>query len=212
MKQVCIIILAMALFQGMKAQGVKEWLSQKQTQTQYLIQQIAALQVYIGYLQKGYKIVQGGLNTIGNIKKGHFNLDKAFFDGLKSINPKVKSYARVADIITLNIQVIQRAGKALKEAHSSDRFTGNELDYVSKVFTGITDGCSELIEALTQLLTLGDLQLSDDERIKRIDGVYAEMKDRYGFINGFCNDLTRMRLQRSQELRDAGTMQKLSGL
>lgn len=187
----------MMLFQGTHAQGVKEWLSQKQTQTEYLIQQIAALQVYIGYLQKGYKIVQGGLNMIGDIKKGHFNLDKAFFDGLTSVNPKVKSYARVADIIRLNIQVVQRSGKALEEARSSYRFSGKELDYVSKVFAGVTDGCEELIEELTQLLTPGELQLSDDERIRRIDGVYGEMKDRYGFINSFCNDLSRMSIQRS---------------
>jgi len=205
-----VLIIALAL-PASHAQGLKEWFNQKQTQTEYLLQQIAALQVYIGYLEKGYKIVQGGLNTIGDIKNGHFNLDKAFFDGLKTINPKVKNYARVADIITLNIQVIQLSGKALKEARTSNRFNGKELGYVDKVFTGVTDGCGELIEELTGLLSPGNLQLSDDERIKRIDGVYAEMEDRYGFVNSFCADLSRMRLQRSQELRDASTLQKIVG-
>lgn len=206
-----IVVAVMLALPAVRAQGIKEWFSQKKTQTEYLVKQIAALQVYIGYLEKGYQIVEGGLHTIGDIKTGHFNLDKNFFDGLKAINPQVRNYARVTDIISLNIQIVQLFGRALKDARSSDRFNSGELDYAGKVFTNVTDDCGELIDELTQLLTPGDLQLSDDERIKRIDGVYAEMKDRYGFMNSFCGDLTRLRLQRSQELQDARTLQKIVG-
>ena len=198
-------------FHKAPAQGIKEWFNQKQTQTEYLVQQIAALQVYIGYLEKGYKIVQGGLHTIGDIKSTHLSLDQAFFDGLKAIHPNIKNYGRVADIISLNIQVIKRSAAALKAARTSNRFSDGELGYVDKVFASVTDGCGELIDELTQLLTPGELQLSDDERIGRIDRVYAEMKDRDGFVNSFCADLSRMRVQRSQELKDASTVQKIYG-
>ncbi|MGC4233238.1 MAG: hypothetical protein QM594_09700 [Niabella sp.] len=207
-----LFIITVIFFAGVSmapAQGIKEWFSQKQTQTQYLIQQIAALKIYTGYLQKGYKIIQGGLNTIGDIKDGHFKLDQVFFDELGAINPNVKRYARVADIITLNIQVIQLSGKAMKDAEASDRFNPDELGYARRVFDNVHNDCDELIDELTQILSSGELQLSDDERIKRIDRVYAEMKDRYSFINSFCKDLERLRIGRSQDLKDVNTLQKL---
>jgi hypothetical protein len=210
MKRVSIIIVVfLGLVSSAKAQGIKEWFSQKETQTEYLVQQIAALKIYTGYLQRGYQIAKTGLNTIGNIKDGHFKLDQVFFDGLKTINPNVKRYSRVGDIITLNIEIINLSGKAMKAAQASDRFNKDELDYATKVFNNVKADCNELIDELTQTLSPGELKLSDDERIKRIDKVYSEMKDRHSFINSFCKDLDRLRIQRSQELRDVNTLQKL---
>lgn len=210
-KMILTLLMVTGLAASADAQGIKEWFSQKATQTEYLIQQVAALQVYIGFLERGYEIVQGGLNTIGNITNGHLSLDNVFFDGLKAIPPKVKRYARVADIVALNIQVLQRSGRTLKAARTSGRFSDGELGYVNQVFAGVADGCGALIDELTQLLTAGDLQLSDDARIARIDGLYADMKERYGFVNNFCTDLDRLQVQRSQELRDAGTLQQMYG-
>lgn len=57
-----------------KVQTFHEWFRQKKTQKKYLIQQIAALKVYLGYVQKGYSIAQKGLTTVSNIKKGNFDL------------------------------------------------------------------------------------------------------------------------------------------
>ncbi|HMR81975.1 MAG TPA: hypothetical protein PKE30_02550 [Niabella sp.] len=210
MKRVFIILMVcVATPRAMKAQGIKQWFSQKKTQTQYLVQQIAALKAYTGQLQKGYKIVQGGLNTIGDIKDGHFKLDQVFFDELRTINPRVRHYARVADIITLNIQVIKLSGTSIRAARKSDRFNHNELSYSEKIFRNVMDDCIELIDELTQILSPGELQLSDDERITRIDGVYAEMKERYSFINSYCNDLEKLQVQRSRELKDVNTIQKM---
>lgn len=204
-----IVIILLAIIPMLQAQGVGQWFSQKKTQTQYLAQQIAALKIYTGYLEKGYQIAKTGLNTIGDIKDGHFKLDQVFFDDLEAINPNVRHYSRVADIITLNIQIINRSGEALKEAQTSGKFNDQELGYARKVFNNVKIDCNELIDELTQILSPGELKLSDDERIKRIDGVYAEMKDRYSFINSFCKDLGRLHIQRSQESRDVNTLQKI---
>lgn len=193
------------------SQGLKHWFSQKQTQTEYLIQQIAALKVYTGYLEKGYKIVQGGLKTIGDIKEGHFKLDQAFFDGLKMINPKVRNYSRVSEIVSLNIKVVKLSEKAIKSARSSELFSMDELEYVLGVFNKTVDGCFELSGELIQLLTAGELQLSDDERIKRIDAVYAEMDRRSLFVNQFYGELQLLQLQRNKELLDAKKVKKMYG-
>src|SRR5258705_8026730 len=107
MKKCLLVLVFIGIGILTQAQTWAEWFSQKSTQKKYLIQQIAMLQVYIGYLQKGHNIAKNGLITIGNIKNGHFTLDKDFFASLRNVNPKVKQYVKVADIITLNEKIVQ---------------------------------------------------------------------------------------------------------
>ena len=67
--------------------------SNAQTQKKYMLQHIAALQVYIGYAKKGYNIASKGINTVRNIKNGDFNLHRDFFSSLKNINPAIMNAA-----------------------------------------------------------------------------------------------------------------------
>lgn len=184
---------------------------QAQNQIKLYIQQIAANAVYIEYLQKGYKIVRNGLNTIGNIKDGHFSLDKDFFSQLENINPKVRHYAKVADIIALSIQIIKRYKKALSEVKASDRFSTGELDYISKVFSALIDNCTSLTDELAILLTPSGWKMSDDERIKRIDGIHTTMRDNYAFVNHLSGELQIMSIQKGKELKDATVLHDLYG-
>ena len=61
MKKQFLIILFAVVSTSVKAQTFAEWFQQGATQKKYLLQQIAALQVYIGYVQKGYSIAKKGL-------------------------------------------------------------------------------------------------------------------------------------------------------
>lgn len=207
---VCMAVIFLVA-QESGAQEIKIWFSQKQTQTEYLAQQIAALKIYTGYLEKGYKIVQGGLNTISAVKSGHLRLDQAFFEGLEAVNPKVKNYSLVADIVRLNIQAVKLSKKAIREARGSGRFAGDELNYADKVLGRTLDDCGQLTEELTDILSPAKLQLSDDERIKRIDGIYAGMQEHYRFITAFYGDLQELRQQRDRELKETKALEKMYG-
>jgi hypothetical protein len=104
-------------------------------QKKYMIQQIAALQVYIGYLQKGYSIAKKGLNVIGDLKKGEFNLHSTYFNSLKSVNPKIRNSEKVAGCITLQVQLLQVFNSTYQQLKQSKQFSENELSYMHSVFT-----------------------------------------------------------------------------
>ncbi len=53
-------------------------------QKKSLLQQIAALKVYIDYAQKGYSIAKEGLTLIGNIKNREFDLHSKYISSLKT--------------------------------------------------------------------------------------------------------------------------------
>src|SRR4051794_30947843 len=115
----------------------------KKTQKKYLLEQIAALKVYLGYLQKGYLITRKGLTTIGNIKQGDFNLHDDFFSSLKNVNPAIRKYSKVADIIAFQLEIVDRYKKTYKYVQSSGLYNRNEIDFIRKVF-------SRLITSATQ--------------------------------------------------------------
>ncbi|ULT42931.1 conjugal transfer protein TraI [Niabella defluvii] len=71
MKKILLfLLLVVSAGSNLQAQTFAEWFQQKKTQKKYLLQQIAALQVYIGYAKKGYNIAKDGLNTIGGFTRG----------------------------------------------------------------------------------------------------------------------------------------------
>ncbi len=180
-------------------------------QIKLYLQQIAANKVYIEYLQKGYRIARSGLTTIGNIKNGHYKLDGDFFNSLESVNPNVRNYSKVSEIISLQLSIVKSYKETLRRAKESRVFQNDELGYMGRVFDDLVSGCMDLTDELILIIGSGKLKMSDDERIKRIDQVHSDMKERYVFNNSFSSDISTMTLQRVKELSDAERVGKMYG-
>jgi len=193
-------------------QNTDEWLNQKKTQEKYLKQQIAALQVYIGYAKTGYKIVNKGITTIQNIKKGDFNLHRDIISSFKNVNPRIKGYAKVGDIIAYQFRIIKQTKEMLKGARDAGQFTANELDYCSMVIGNLLNSSLDSIEELVTIITNGELSMKDDERIKRIDALYTDMQDKYSFVSSFSEEMGLLTVQRMRELHDIDISKKINGL
>lgn len=178
-----------------EAQTFAEWFAQKKTQKKYLLEQIAALQVYIGYARDGYKLVDGGLQTIRDITHGEFSLHDAFISGLKKVSPAVRGDVRVAEIIEMQVAVV----KLFEGLRQSPLLSADELGYVALVFGEVVaDGYTDLSELLL-VVTSGKLEMDDAERFSRLDGIYGRMKDRLSFARGFGGQVDRLLLQKRSE-------------
>lgn len=212
MKKLLILFLFGMFATTTQAQTFAEWFRQKKTQKQYLIQQIAALQVYIGYAQKGYSIAKEGLNTIGELKRGEFNLHTDYFNSLKSVNPKIKQYVKVADIIAMQVTIIQGYSKTRRQVRKSGVFNGEELDYIMRVLGRLLDDCENTLNELIAVTTDGNLEMKDDERLERIDILYQDMKDKYTFSQSFNNETMVLAASRIKENNDVQTSRALYGI
>lgn len=213
MKRMSLLLLLFVLVENnLQAQTFAEWFQQKETQKKYLLQQIAALQVYIGYAKKGYKIAKEGLNTISGFTKGEFNLHTDYLNSLKTVNPEIKRYAKVADIIALQIKIIQNYNRTHRRLNSSDVFSDDELAYIDRVFSRLLDDCAKTIDELITITTDGKLEMKDDERMKRIDRLYLAMQDKYTFSQSFSNDAKSLAASRIKEKADIQTSRVLHGV
>ncbi len=197
---------------NLSAQTRDEWFRQKATQKKYLLQQIAALKVYTGYLSKGYTIAKNGLNTIKSIKNGDFHQHSSYFTSLITVSPIIKYYARVADIVAIQISIARQSHNAMKSFKNKHYFTQSEIKYLQAVFSNLLSECAKNLEELFTLITDGSLQMKDDERINAIDRLYFDMQDKQQFVGSFSNNAAGLSLQRSIDVNDIIISKRLKGL
>jgi len=181
-----------------KAQTFSEWFRQKKTRIKYLISQIAALEVYAGYVEKGNSIAQNGLNAIYDFKKGEFDLHNAFFSSEKAINPSVAKYQRIADIISYQQAIV----KNFKQILQTKNMSAAEIDYLQSIYNNMTNECTKLLNELIDVITADDYTMKDGERIKRIDVIYDDMKDKYAFTQSFTSEANLLTNQRASDQND----------
>ena len=210
MKKIAITVLMVVLCASAHSQTLAEWTQQKKTQIEYLLDQIAANKVFIDYVEKGYAIANLGLSTIHSIKSGEFNLHQDFFRSLEIVNPSIKGYVRVADIIGCQVRIVKSISATIKDITASGQFKVNELDRCKAVFENLLDECLENVDELYLVLTSGELQMSEIERIKRIDQIYAEMQNKYSFCKSFGNEYLVLARQRLNEVFEIKVEKKLN--
>ncbi len=211
MRKMLLLLSLFVISVNANAQTWEEWTQQKRTKIKRLMEQIAANQVYIEYAKKGYNIVSGGLHTIRDIKNGDFRLHLGFIDSLKVVNPKIKGWVKVADIITAQLRIIKAGKQALDFIRESTQFTNDELDYCKKVFDNLLEECIKNIDELFIVITNGELSMSDDERIKRIEKLYLDMQEKSSFTASFSNEMSVLAIQRLTEQTEIDYSKKIKG-
>lgn len=203
-----ITILFIVISQCVHAQNWKEWTQQKKTQLKYLAEQIIAFKTYMKYVEKGYSVAKNGLNAIKNIKQGDFSIHESYFNSLKTVNPRIKNYWKVAEIISLQIKILQVCQRQ-KKINKEEPFSSDEIDYCSRVINNLLDGCSSIVDQLSTLVTNGKIEMKDDERIKRINALYASMLDRSAFLQHFNTGTNKLAMQKYLDKNDIETSNAL---
>jgi len=198
------IMLLALLALGINAHGQSK-------QVKVLLQQISALRVYGNYLQKGYGIAKKGLTAISDIKNGELNLHTAFYNALATVNPEVRNYAKVVDIIALSSKVT-REEEAASQWLSQESFTQEESGYISRVFGRLQQDCEAQLELLASVLTDDELEMDDAERIAIIDRIHAEVTGNYTFAKSFSREASMLARAREREAKDIKNARQLNDI
>ncbi|WP_439558295.1 hypothetical protein [Dyadobacter sp.] len=196
----------------LQAQTFKEWFRQKKTQKKYLIEQIAQLKIYLELTEKGYKIAKEGLTMIGDLKRGEFKLHKNYFDSLKVVNPKIASLQKVKWIASFNGEVKNVCSTCLSKSGLTDYLSGDELAYLRAVFDRVSSDCDKIQSMLKEVVSDGNLAMTDDERTKRIEALYQQTLFNLTFSKAFCQESAVLAAARMKEKEDVITGRALRGI
>lgn len=208
---VIMLLLLTALITSAKAQFLGGFFNQGAIQKAYLEQQIAALQVYESYLQKGYAISKDGTSAIGTIKNGDLSMHTNHFDSLKIVSSSVRNYSRVKGIIALQQQIVTSHSTIYPQLMKSGQFSAAELTGLNTTHQAILQESQSDLEELQLVITNGKLSLSDNERISRIDKIYKSMQLLYGKEQAMNNQWLALAAQRSRQSKDNKMLKSLYG-
>ena len=201
------LLTAVASGMAVQADGqtFAEWFKQKSTQKKYLLQQIAALQVYSDYLQKGYQVARQGLGSIS----GHLSLENGihagYYQKLETAGPLVRQKPQLSEILSWQKDILNRF-------NSIANITGlgeNEKIYLNAVRDAVLKDGDNRISQLQEVLTNGQLEMSDSERLGLIATTHQAMQENFRFASVFTEQVRLYALQRGREHQDAATIKKL---
>lgn len=178
-----------------QAQTFAEWFSQKKTQKKYLLQQIAALQIYSDYLKTGYGIAKGGLGSIGDKVGSEFKLHTSYYNHLKTVNTSVKNNPQVNDILRWQHDILLRLN------------TIEKTTYTKKVCEALLTDCDAQLTDLQTVLSDHKVEMSDEERLRQIARMHVNMQTNYRFATKFCNEIKLINNQQDQ--MDLNTLKRL---
>lgn len=196
-KKLILLVLAFAFVQNSgKAQSFEA--------QQLLLnwEKLTQLKNILSDMKKGYEIISQGYNSVKNIANGNFNLHQAFIDGLLLVNPEIKKYKRVADIISYQKDIVSEYKAAYNRFKNFDTFSERELNYLGKVYKQLTDQSIDNLDELATILTSSKLRMSDDERLQAIDRIFADTEDKLQFLRNFNKQTMILNLQRLKEKAD----------
>ena len=210
--KILLMLCSILCMSSAKSQTWDEWFRQKKTKLKYIAQQIAAFEVYAGYLKKGYEIVDKGWNTVNDIKHGDFDLHNNYFTSLKLVNSSIGDYDKVDGITNLQLQILQVDDETRKFIESNDNIQADEKDYINKVLSNLLNKCADDLNELKTLTTSDSLSMKDDERLARIDNLYIDMQDKYSFAKYFQSAVQTLALSRAKGSNDISTSKLLYGI
>ncbi len=173
------------------------------------IEKLTQFKAILSDMKTGYQIYQQGYGAISGISKGNFDLHNVFLSGLMAVSPTVRNYARVADIISQQARLVSEYKRNYAHFRQSGSFSIDELAYMSNAYSKLINQSLNDLDELATILTAGKLRMSDAERLKSIDRLYASSSDQLNFLRKFNRQGIVLSLQRTKDVNDIQTLKNL---
>lgn len=195
-----------------KAQVLGGFFSQQAKREKLLTEQITALNIQHSLLARGYDIKEEGFKAAHTWKDQSFGLHTAYFESLRQVNPAVSKSRKVREIYDLQQQMTNTFKREQSWQRKEQQLSREETIYFSRVQSNLLKESQQDLRDLTDLLTQGKLQLTDEQRLARLDQLYNSMKDKYAFAGYFTEKCRKLAVSRRQGSEEQSQVKKLYGI
>ncbi len=203
MKYIVLLILTLIFNGNVKAQS---------SEVQQLLlnyEKLRQMKNMLSDMKRGYDVVKNGYNSVKNVAEGNFNLHDVFLGKLMLVSPVVRNYKRIGDIILCQKNLVRDYKQAFARFSKSDVFDAEELNYLQRIYKNLFKQSLQDLDDLTMVLAVNKLKMSDDERLKSIDKIFADSEDKLEFLRSFNRQTQVLLSQKKQEQRDTQHTQDL---
>ncbi|MDM8172950.1 hypothetical protein QT327_01080 [Olivibacter sp. 47] len=189
-----------------QAQTFSEFFKQKKTQKKYLLTQIAALQLYSGYVRDGYNIARSGLQTVKGFTNGEFSLHNVFISSLTAVSPFIRNHVKVTETMAFQLAISKLFNMLKKDVGV---LSSSQKAYVEKIHAKLSEDCSRDMEELMLVIASGKIEMTEGQRLQRLDKVYMSMRDRFSFAQHFAGQVNVLKGQIRSELKSVNQIHNM---
>lgn len=201
----CLLMLAMMA----RSQGVIGFFNQQDTKKKRMAEQVVLLETYLAEVKNGYAATKEGLNTIHNLKSGTMGLNAGYISSLTAVNPAISGNPKIAEIKRYIVETQALWSSEIAYQRKKAVLTTTEINYVLQVDKHLLNELAIDGQQLDNVIMPGKLQMTDNERLSAIDGIYSSVKDKYAFSVDFTGKLHQMALSRLEDRRNRGILKEL---
>jgi hypothetical protein len=169
------------------------------------------------WLQNAQKVVENTmsemkLNEITDWVEKQRTLYKDYYDELWQVKNSISYYHRVREITSKQVQLVAEYKRAWGLFKQDKHFTGDELDYMGKVYNGILDESVKNLDQIFLVINSFSTQMSDAKRLEIINQAYNQVETNYSDLKAFNQQNVLVSLQRAKSKNDIDVVKALYGL
>lgn len=213
MKKISLLLLLTGLaLTNTFAQGTGGFFNQQSSKIKLMLAQIAGYETFLHSLKSGYQITENGLNTMHEMKGGTYSLHTAYFTSLEQVSPAVQSDPKGKAMAGMQQQINTVFSNELSWQQQQKILAAPEINYIQQVYQSLMKKCQQDMSDLTQVLTPGKLQMTDHQRLERIDKLYVSMQDKLAFAQSFTTKCRQMANDRQRAKKNNDQLKALYGI
>lgn len=188
-----------------RSQNSSEWLRQKETELRYLREQLHSLQAFHALQQRGYDVAEKGLSRVQESAQAEHGLHQRFLRSLGEVNPALREGQalaegrRIVEAILAEFSLLSRA----------DGLSAHDRPYLRQVQGAVARSCSQDWEELLRTCSPGQLELTDGERLRRMQAALLSLRSRLALTRRFARQVRQVVRIRSKSAAEAARVRLL---
>ncbi len=187
-------------------------MAQKGKELKIQLEQLAKYQIQSNAVKEKNRIDEQGLNNISRYKNGTSVLYSEYFKSLFTVNGTVKHSDKAVYIRDVINEIKRFFPFSISKASSSGLYERGEVAYFQKVYDNVLQDCNDIIRNLNAVTQNNQLEMTDDQRLERIDLLHDRMVSAYMFSRKFCDHIENVKRAREKEKQDVQKMEQLYGI
>ena len=179
--------------------------------------QVQRIQNKTIWLQNAQKVIENSmsqwhLDEITGWVQKQKDLYSEYYEGLSEVKTVISSYHQVKDISLQQAQLVAEYKQAWNTIQQDHHFTGSELSYMSRVYSGILSETANNADQLLTVMSSFVTKMSDAKRMEIINGVAEKVNENYDDLHRFNSENALLSLQRSKDNNEAAMVKAMYGL
>lgn len=152
------------------------------------------------------------LDEISDWTQKQKELYKGYYEELSKVKSIITYYQRIKEITQKQTRLVAEYERAWKLFQQDPHFSGNEIQYMEKVYSGILEESLKNIDQIFLILDSFTTQMSDLKRLEIINKAADQIDSNYDDLILFNQQHVLLSLQRAKTASDVNQVKQFYGI